>query len=242
MKKLWISSHHGRGNHPYGGLCCTFLLKNTRKTPVGRLRRNTSDEISISISAIRFSHACKRRADLLILWAHMKSYEGSCRWCERELVRLFDIDLTVRPLPAFPIKAARINVATCDVCTCYGFVFAKLAPGGKARWSEHNRRPDYLPDSAQSWDRMPADRLILNPEPRPALHASDWLLPTKFSQIGGHPTWIQDAEYPACPGCQRTMIFLAQVSRDEIEEPAEGIYYSFICLNCWITATSYQQT
>lgn len=170
------------------------------------------------------------------------TYEGNCQWCGRELIRLFDIELAVPPLTAMPIKAARINIATCDVCTCYGFVFAELNPEGKAQWSGHNKRPDYLPDSTKSWDRMPTDRLILSPEPRPALHAADWLLPTKFSQIGGHPTWVQDAEYPSCPDCRHKMMFFAQFSHDEIEESAEGIFYSFLCTDCWITATSYQQT
>lgn len=39
------------------------------------------------------------------------------------------------------------------------------------------------------------------------------------------PTWIQDAEYPKCPKCGEEMIFVGQVSREDLEEYGEGIYY-----------------
>ena len=61
------------------------------------------------------------------------------------------------------------------------------------------------------------------------------------SQVGGHPAWEQDAEYPPCPECRLPMRFVGQVATGEIE-PAEGITYAFLCPDCLMAATSYQQT
>ncbi len=33
-------------------------------------------------------------------------------------------------------------------------------------------------------------------------------------RVGGHPTWVQSAEYPGCPQCGETMIFLLQLDSD----------------------------
>ncbi len=38
------------------------------------------------------------------------------------------------------------------------------------------------------------------------------------------------------------MKFLAQINSAEIEEFGEGFYYAFLCPDCRITATTYQQT
>ena len=63
-----------------------------------------------------------------------------------------------------------------------------------------------------------------------------------ISQIGGHPEWIQDAEYPICPTCHRHMICIAQISWEDFEEYAEGSTYAFVCLEDGKAATVYQQT
>ena len=63
-----------------------------------------------------------------------------------------------------------------------------------------------------------------------------------ISQMGGHPEWVQDADYPHCPTCQRTMTFLGQVETLDIDEDAEGIYYAFLCAQCGKATTGYQQT
>ena len=39
-----------------------------------------------------------------------------------------------------------------------------------------------------------------------------------------------------------TMIFIAQINNEEIDKNGEGVYYSFVCPTCRVTATSYQQT
>jgi uncharacterized protein DUF1963 len=63
----------------------------------------------------------------------------------------------------------------------------------------------------------------------------------QYSQLGGHPTWEQDAEYPTCGSCAKTMPFIGQISCADVE-PSEGIFYAFLCPDCAVTASTYQQT
>lgn len=79
-------------------------------------------------------------------------------------------------------------------------------------------------------------------EKRNPYHSASQFLETTFSQIGGCPTWIQDAEYPKCPKCSQHMKFIAQFDWEDVENYGEGIYYAFICSDCNIAATHYQQS
>jgi hypothetical protein len=183
-----------------------------------------------------------------------KSYERStfntcikskklCKWCNRNLTNLIEIDLCDPIFSFLTLKAKRLEIATCDVCSCYSdALFMEITDTGEANWSEYNERPSYLPDDSDTWEYMPQNSLSLSPKSRAADYAANEFLPTTFSQIGGMPTWIQDFAYPTCPKCNDTMMFLAQVSNEDIEEYGEGIYYSYICPSCNITATNYQQT
>jgi len=68
-------------------------------------------------------------------------------------------------------------------------------------------------------------------------------------RIGGHPTWIQPAEYPTCPNCCRLMpIFLQLDSHFPTEGFAEflwgsgGICYVCLCGECGVSASFWQCT
>ncbi len=76
---------------------------------------------------------------------------------------------------------------------------------------------------------------------RTAIHAADWCMGLPGTQIGGMPTWVQSPAYPKCPGCSRTMEFLAQLNNGQFPRH-EGIYYAFWCPDCHTTATTYQQS
>jgi len=168
--------------------------------------------------------------------------ESACAWCGKPLTILFEFDRTDSRLRLIPWPAPRLKIATCPGCSCYGTVFAELGAGENPVWSPKNARPEYLPDDPSAWVPLPENRLILARTSRPAHHAADWFLPTSFSQVGGLPTWIQDTSYPSCPGCHRTMLFVAQLANDEVADLMEGTYYAFICPDCRMTATNYQQT
>jgi hypothetical protein len=84
---------------------------------------------------------------------------------------------------------------------------------------------------------------VLGPQTRPPLESGDWLAPVEeFSQIGGHPTWVQDAEYPQCPGCQQPTPFIDQLSNEDYEKYGEGIYYLFAYGQCGVVSTNHQQS
>ena len=166
--------------------------------------------------------------------------EDKCPWCSQNLTNLVDVAPFAFGLPTNG-EADRIQVATCEFCGAYGTVFGALDASGRGSFSEANSRPEYLPDDSDDWIKLPRNSLTPAGN-RPAVFAADQFLPTTFSQLGGHPTWIQDASYPSCPSCTKTMPFLAQLSHEDIEDYSEGIYYCFVCLPCGTTATSYQQT
>lgn len=89
---------------------------------------------------------------------------------------------------------------------------------------------------------LPRRSLVLANTARSPWHAAMDSLPTQYSQIGGHPTWVQDAEYPTCGTCRKTMPFIGQISCEDIEPNREGIFYAFLCPDCATTASTYQQT
>lgn len=80
----------------------------------------------------------------------------------------------------------------------------------------------------------------------------DWALSNSrenLNRIGGEPCWVQDADYPNCPACHRTMKFLMQLDSDlPTEDGGEwlwgsgGIGYGFWCDNCKVSGFLWQCT
>lgn len=161
----------------------------------------------------------------------------TCPNCALPLTNLFDVDLKATGLS----DKGRFRVVTCECCTAYSTIFGYIDSQGNAHLSAKNIPPAWLPDDVSEWRRLPLNSIQLG-NLRSPLFAADPFLPVSFSQLGGHPTWIQDAEYPLCPECSRTMTFLAQLDYADIEQYGEGIIYAFICSECRTTATSYQQS
>ena len=115
---------------------------------------------------------------------------------------------------------------------------------GKSEWSQANIKPEYLPEpDSEEDDRSYAaagKSLRLADHPRNSYYAAYWTLGPAVSQIGGYPAWIQDAVYPSSC-CSQSMIFIG-LDWEQIEEYGEGIYYMFLCSDCQVTATLFQQT
>jgi hypothetical protein len=68
-------------------------------------------------------------------------------------------------------------------------------------------------------------------------------------RLGGHPVWIQNADYPVCVQCQRRMHFIIQLDSDLLTHTGTewlwgsgGICYGFWCDQCRISAFSWQCT
>ena len=161
----------------------------------------------------------------------------TCPNCALPLTNLFDVDLKATGLS----DNGSFRVVTCECCTAYSTIFGYMDSKGNAHLSAKNIPPAWLPDDESEWRRLPVNSMRQG-NLRSPLFAADPFLPVSFSQLGGHPTWIQDAEYPLCPQCSHTMMFLAQLDYADIEQYGEGIIYAFICPECRTTATSYQQS
>lgn len=61
-----------------------------------------------------------------------------------------------------------------------------------------------------------------------------------LNRLGGHPSWVQYADYPKCPLCAHTMSFLLQLDSDFIN--ADGLGYVFWCDDCKVSCLRDQQT
>jgi len=167
----------------------------------------------------------------------------TCPWCARPLLHLFELEPAAFGLPRLSETATRIQVTTCGTCMIFGYVFGKLDEQGRGSWHPANERPDYLPNAEPGnegeWHEIPED--CLNPaQKRLPLRAAYYDMPEPFTQLGGHPSWLQDAEYPECPDCKRLMPNLGQLSLED--QGDEGIFFAHICVDCGTTATLYQQT
>lgn len=186
------------------------------------------------------THLVKQAPKQPAVFRAVTEYGENCPHCSLPLINLFEVAPVAVGLSAdcWPEK---IRILVCQCCTVYDTVFATLDPQGQPRWFEKNAISALAVKNSADWITLPLD--ILHPgETRLPLFAADPNLPTTFSQLGGHPAWVQDAEYPKCPTCAQTMMFLAQISYEDIEEYADGMLYGFICPSCRTTATSYQQT
>jgi hypothetical protein len=166
--------------------------------------------------------------------------EEACPWCGQSLIGLLhfnDIGTVFRN----QWKGA-VRVLTCHVCSCFGHIFSKRNIKSFATWHSMNAKPDYLPPDSSECESFPELPLTMGNETRHFMQTANWFLPdVSFSQVGGLPTWIQNAEYPMCLECSKKMPFIGQISNEDFEE-AEGIYYAFYCETCGVTATTYQQS
>lgn len=80
----------------------------------------------------------------------------------------------------------------------------------------------------------------------------DWALSNSrenLSRVGGHPSWVQSADYPDCPSCAKPMRFLLQLDSDlPTEDGGEfgwgsgGICYGFWCGRCSVSTYLWQCT
>lgn len=154
-------------------------------------------------------------------------HADDCKWCNNTLTTVF--------------KISEMEFTTCLFCGAFGNFYMKLNDKGHSSWHPKNINPEYLPDNSEM-DLIPENTLKVSPEQRlPSYTISQFTYNTK-SQIGGFPTWIQDAEHINCIDCNKKMQYVGQIDMGEIEEYGEGNYYFHHCPDCKTTGTNYQQT
>jgi hypothetical protein len=173
--------------------------------------------------------------------------EEVCPWCERNLFALLEIDLTYPEFEYLGFPGERLTIMTCDFCVCYTEIFNEIDWDGTVSWSGINEIRYEEPwkiasDNFKDFTIPPYDQLVLGPKTDNPLRGAYYDLPNICSQIGGHPGWVQYADYPKCPKCNAYMKFLAQIHYDDISEGrGEGVVYAFICKDCKMVCTIYQQ-
>lgn len=168
--------------------------------------------------------------------------EQSCPWCGRQLVSLLDIDPASDAASFMRLPDMRLRIMTCNLCSCFGTVFTKNGGTGGSAWHPSNVRPGFLPDDSSDWKAFPERPLVHSGKTRHFMETASWTnLPgVAFSQVGGLPTWIQDAVYPDCPECLQKMLFIGQISNEDFDQCSQGVEYCFLCIQCSVTATTYQ--
>jgi hypothetical protein len=164
--------------------------------------------------------------------------ESRCGLCGSQLHHLLTL-----PPDAFPgTRATDVSLATC--LSCQGWETQPL-------YFSHAdpRRPRSL-DEGQVTPQFPSGPLVetqVRLAPTPARWRwQDWALSNgreNLSRVGGHPGWIQGAEFPSCVSCQEKMDFILQLDSNlPAEDSPEflwgsgGICYGFWCARCEISA------
>jgi len=165
------------------------------------------------------------------------SGQGECAWCQKQLANLFEFDLNDSRLDFLGLAGTKLIIASCLNCVGYATICVDIDLDGASTWSSHNVEPRYRADS--DWGDL-SNALTLADTPRGTYEAVSYDSHGQ-SQIGGFPAWVQDSDYPVCPNCQRQMMFIAQLQLSDIVS-ADGTFYAFLCPECSLAATTYQQT
>ncbi|MCF7756473.1 DUF1963 domain-containing protein [Paenibacillus xylanexedens] len=171
---------------------------------------------------------------------------SGCPWCGNALTALISLDVKHPALKDVSWHAQQLQIQTCVICSSYGVVYMELDVAGEPIWSSHNVMPVGMDEiDLDDYGKFAPDvgrQFRIANASRHAFHASEWAMEPSLSQVGGHPGWVQDAEYPTCPRCSTRMKAVAQLDWGEVEKYGEGMYYMFICEPCQMTAVSYQQS
>ena len=169
--------------------------------------------------------------------------EGECPWCRAPLWTVLDIDTGDRRVAealAHTGWSGRLRIVTCQGCYAYTTLYSTVSPDGESGLSDHSAEPVRIIDdqSPPAPLRKVPGKLLTDPD----MSAGGWDMTTP--SIGGHPEWIDDAQYPTCPNCARTMdyIGLEQAQDPDGELVAEGTTYLFLDASCGLAAAIYQQT
>lgn len=160
-----------------------------------------------------------------------------CRWCDRPLYSLSDFPTTYLE-KIFNVASTEptLSIPFCMYCTLFEPVPMSLKPGngGKVDFSpriavgKRIEQPKYKLETSGG-----ILHLQIAGSMRDCFSAVDSGRSYNLSQIGGFPTWPQDANYPHCVECGQTMLFFMQVeSMDFPLLQYEGVYHFFVCQTC----------
>lgn len=167
-------------------------------------------------------------------------YEGHCSACNGNLHHV----LTLESLPVqLEIKSVTsLVIVTCLSCQMWN----------RLVYVEHDAEGQ--PKSVNPIGQITEHELPANPLPELAVKLADggrrWRWQEwghaygreNLTRLGGHPSWIQNADYPVCAGCGGRMHFIFQLDDRDWGWAAYGIGYIFWCDHCRISAHLCQYT
>ncbi|PID90106.1 MAG: hypothetical protein CSA97_04635 [Bacteroidetes bacterium] len=165
----------------------------------------------------------------------------TCEHCGCRLVDILRLDGQDERLSFLGLEG-RIHLPLCPSCvTLSEHALIRYTPNGESTSElkdlEDEEERLLPPEELQG---MASKGLCLSQEEAP-LYFAHGGAPT--STIGGMPDWVQDAEYPTCPDCGRTMRFLGQIVWEQIlDQYAEGTLFLTYCRECRVAIAMHQQT
>lgn len=174
--------------------------------------------------------------------------EGRCSLCGETLHRLFALD----PIPpGLGIsRLTRLEIATC--LSCLGWERQPLFYRHQDEGSPLDIGYDGPPVSPQFPVGPLRESVIGLAETPRRWFWQSWGCSNSrenLNRIGGEPSWVQDAEYPGCPLCDKLMTFLFQLDSDlptadggEWQWGSGGIAYGFWCDECSVSGLLWQCT
>jgi hypothetical protein len=173
--------------------------------------------------------------------------DSECGCCGNQLHRLIEFD---KISDDFDLGINKLILATC--MSCLGWEESPLfyrhnemgMPESLIR-KKNKTEPEFLAEPL----KVTTVKLVQTPN---RWMFQDWALSNSrenLNRLGGHPSWIQDSEYPDCPDCKDKMTFLAQLDSDlptitdeEWLWGSGGICYAFWCSKCKISSFLWQCT
>lgn len=176
--------------------------------------------------------------------------ENMCGLCGSPLCHLITFDPVLEEMGVTGLS--KLSLATC--LSCLG---SNLGSEEQALFFRHDvegepttyNAPETPQPNGGSMPPLMETQVAISETP-PRWQWQDWGASDgreNLHRLGGHPCWIEGAEFPTCPVCARTMPFLMQL--DSGLKDAEGLTMSwgdsgiahlFWCDACRISAMTYQ--
>jgi len=175
---------------------------------------------------------------------------STCGHCHAPLHRLLAL---VDPAVASIESATPLDFATCLSCQGWqsdGAMFYRHDAEGAPHAHPSQRQEAPSPPDYVAEPLLDADVQLFTAPSRWAWQ--DWGQSNgrqNLSRVGGAPSWVQSADYPACPDCQQDMHFVMQLDSGLPQADggkwlwgSGGCNYTFWCAGCRVSGHLWQCT